>query len=82
LKTQQQLYGSNVNLLANPGSSTNIGSSEAEEHYGYRTLGHSPTEQVPLHNNKSRMILPILAKQQFVFGTNDDKNGESISDMP
>jgi len=71
-----------VNLLANAGSSTNIGSSEAGEHYGYRTLGRSPTEQVPLHNNKSRMILPNLAKQQFVFGTTDGRNGESTSDMP
>ena len=77
-----------MNLLANAGSSTNIGSSEAEEHYGYntthqhRTLGRSPTEQVPLHNNKSRMILPNLAKQQFVFGTTDGRNGESTSDMP
>lgn len=26
--------------------------------------------------------MPNLGKQQFVFGTNDDKNGESISDMP
>jgi hypothetical protein len=27
------------------------------------------------------MILPNLAKQQFVFGTTDGRNGESTSDM-
>ena len=84
LKTNQKLYASNINLLAKAGSSTNIGSPETEQHYNYKTLGHSPTEQVALHNDKSRMILPNLSltKQQFAFGATDGKTTEAISEAP
>ena len=70
--------GSTATLAGHAGSSTNFGSDGTRT----RTLGHSPTEKVPLTSNT--LVLPELRSniaQKLQFGMGDKGNYDNISDV-
>jgi hypothetical protein len=79
-----QFYTSKQDLLrTNGGSSTKFESTTAGQQtkQDFRSLGHSPTERVTFDNTRSKLILPNLTKQKFIFGGINDKNLDNISDI-
>jgi hypothetical protein len=80
-----QGYTSKQELLkTNGGSSTNFQSTTMDNRVtkqDFRTLGHSPTERVTFDNTRSKLVLPNLTKQKFIFGAINEKNLDNLSDV-